>query len=461
MVYFLHMKPHLTTRQIQKQILAPTMQQSIEVLLLPILELNQAIQQELEINPFLELVEPDPGDDISQEELLKQEEHLQETLDIPYRHDDNKCHPESEDKNLHRNETLEESLLHQLRMEITDPDQLEIGLFIIGNLNEDGYLKISCEEIAQILKNTDILLVFQVLSTIQGFEPAGIAARDLKECLLIQLDSAEEPASKLALRIVEECLPLLGKRNYSMIARQLSVPLSEVIKAAQLIAELDPRPARNYRPIMPNIYIKPDVSIIEDEGQYQVFLNDQDIPPLRVNTFYKTALKGQKLSTTEREFIREKLKNAIQFIRSIRQRGQTLKEIAQIIAQRQGDFFRKGHMALVPMTLKDIARDLNRNESTISRAIQNKYIDTPQGPYPMKFFFSQAVGKDDADQPGISNRSIKEEIRRMIDEEDKKRPLSDQKIQDLLKEKGIDIARRTINKYRKILKILPRNLRKQ
>ncbi len=461
MVYFLHMKPRLTTSQIQKQILAPSMQQSIEVLMLPTLELNLAIQQELEKNPFLELVEPENAENESAEDLLRQEERLQETMDIPYRHEDGKSGDSLEDKTLRRMETLEESLLHQLRCEINDPLRLEIGLFIIGNLNEDGYLKISCEEMTDLIPAADSRAIRDVLTIIQDFEPAGIAAQDLKECLLIQLSQARHLESNLAVRIVQECLPDLGKKNYIGIARRLSAGTDEVRQAARLIAGLDPRPARNYRPLQPNIYIKPDVTIIEQEETYQIVLNDQDIPPLRVNTFYKTALKGKKLNRDEREFVREKLKNAIQFIRSVRQRGQTLKDIAGIIARRQKEFFAKGHLALVPMRLKDIARELDRNESTISRAIQNKYIDTPQGPYPIKFFFSQAVGQDSLAQGGFSNRSVKEEIRRMIDEEDKNRPLSDQAIQKILLNNGMAVARRTVSKYRQALKILPRHLRKR
>jgi len=455
------MKTRLTTSQIQKQILAPSMQQSIEVLLLPTLELNLAIQQELEMNPFLELVEPENDDEISTAELLQQEEHLRDTLDIPYRHDDGKAHNDIEDKTLRRIETLEEGLLNQLRLEIDDPLRLEIGLLIIGNLNEDGYLTIPCQEIAQTLGLADDTLVEEVLNIIQAFEPAGIAARDLKECLLIQFRCAKTPPPDLPLRIVTECLSELGQKKYALIARKLSVSLADVNKAAHLIAKLDPRPARNYRPIQPNIYVKPDVTIVEHEGQYLAQLNDQDIPPLRINAFYKNALKSKQLNSAEKKFVRENLKNAIQFIRSIRQRGQTLKAIAQVITSRQKDFLDKGHMALAPMTLKDIARDLNRNESTISRAIQNKYVDTPRGPYPMKFFFSQSVGRDSANRSGFSNRSIKEEIRRIIDEEDKSQPLSDQAIQAFFKKKGIDVARRTIGKYRQALKILPRHLRKE
>jgi len=463
MVYFLHMKAHLSQIQVQKQILAPTMQQSIEVLLLPIMELNQAIQQELEINPLLELQEEDPEETDPAEELLRKEELLQKELDIPYRHDDQHSLDPVDEKPLQYAESLEEGLLHQLRIEFEDPLKLGIGTFIIGNLNEDGYLKIPCSEIAAEFNLADEKPVEEVLRVIHRFEPPGIAARDLKECLLIQIEALNEPHKELLNRLVTTCLPELGQKRHVAIGRKLRLSLPEVKKAVRLIADLDPRPARNYRIIQPYIYIKPDIIITADRQQeFQVLINDRDVPPLRINPIYRAMLRSAPLNHDEKDFIRDKMKNALYFIRSVRQRGQTLKDIAQVIVKRQHAFLLNGHTGLVPMSLKDIAKELDRNESTISRAIQNKYIDTPQGIFPLKFFFSQGLGQNDQTaEQGISNRRIKEEIKRLIDEEDKSTPMNDQALQESLRQEGIQIARRTIAKYRQLLHILPAHLRKE
>ncbi len=463
------MNTKLVTTQVQKPILAPAMQQSIAILMLPLLELQTAIDQELQDNPLLEIDEESQKEDDRESQIDKEiREQIDRLIHSPDFHlYENRAEEEfPEDRNLKCVESLEESLLHQLRIEFSDPLHLKIGELIIGNINEDGYLTATLSEIAKMAETSDLDLLEKILRTIQHFEPNGIAARDLKECLLAQLTDNTIPHLSVICQIISYHLPELGQRKYNEIAKRVNIPIDLAKKIGEFIATLDPKPARNYRPIRSNIYIKPDIFIMNDkEIGYQVHVNDEDIPILRINSAYKNMLKQATLKATEKIFIREKLQNAIHFLKSIEQRGQTIKEIAKIILEKQKEFFEQGHSALVPMTLKDVAQKLQRNESTISRAIANKYIATPRGLYPMKFFFSHGIASSEPSagngQQTVSNRSIQKEIKDLIDSEDKANPLSDQDIQNYFSTKGMKIARRTISKYRQILDILPSYLRKQ
>jgi len=474
-VYFLHMRIKTAAIQTQKQILAPRMQQSIEVLLLSVMELNTMIEQELETNPLLEVDEMRTQELSCESEEAKQEiDQKIDNLDTPYHHDDKVTRKDQHQRPLSYEESLEGLLLRQLCVDVRDPLKLEIGRLIIGNIDEDGYLNISCEEIAELLTIEDVSIVEAVLCIIQDFEPLGIASRDIKECLLKQIrakaTNGTDIEDDLVFRIVHECLDDLGHKRFKEIAKKLSASVDEVKAAAQIIATFEPRPARNFRPIDPNIYLKPDIIIKKDaDDRLEIIINNEHLPALRINGRYKAMLKGGKLSAKEKEFVKEQLRNAVFFIRSIEARSQTIRGIAEVITATQKEFFDKGHLCLKPMSLKDVAHKVDRNESTISRAIQNKYIDTPRGLFPLKYFFSQGVGRGAAADGsggnghpnGISNRSIKEELKGLIEDEDKSRPLSDQDLQAILKEKGIKVARRTISKYRQQLHILPSHLRKQ
>ncbi len=470
MVYFLRMGMKLNISQVQKQILAPSMQQSIEILLLPLLDLSQSIEAEMQNNPLLEI------DEEKQRESSKDEDQADNSLDnminqivenseAPYYHKEIYEEPPDE-KPYKRQETLEEKLSRQLHIDLNDPLHEKIGEFIIGNINEDGYLTLSCEEIAEILGLQDTTEVEFVLKIIQDFDPVGMAARDLKECLLLQIPHKLNSKIELATIMVRDYLQELGQKKYQYMARKLKVSLDEIKETARLIASLDPRPARNYRPIRGSIYIKPDVSVVKDENdRYVINVNHDGLPPLRINHKYKSLIRGGKLSTEEKKFVKEQLQNAIIFIKSIEQRGQTIHAIAEHILKTQENFFNNGHSGLVPMTLKDVALAVNRNESTISRAINNKYMETPKGIYAFKFFFSQAVSQNQNAGPqeegsGVSNRSVKEKIKELIEHEDKSSPLSDADIQKYFTRKGMNIARRTIAKYRQKERILPSHLRK-
>jgi RNA polymerase sigma-54 factor len=468
MVYFLHMKIQTLTSQVQKQILAPTMQQSIEVLMLPLLELHSAIELELQNNPLLEIDETkkdDPESAVTDPQLAKKIDYLLNLPDIPY--NQHEAYDEfTTDHPAESETTLEDTLLQQLRIEINDPKELAIGELLIGNIDENGYLTITLEEISQILGIDDIALLEKVLQLLQKFNPPGIASRNLKECLLNQLTAIKDTNRPTAVAILNDFFEEMSHRKYPEIARKLKKSLAEIKEAVALIAKLDPKPARNFRPIRQSIYIKPDIIISEDDaGQFKVNLNNEGIPLLRINYKYKDMMKLKVLNEAEKTFIRDNLQNAVLFLRSIEQRGQTVKAIAQYIIEKQQKFFTEGASGLIPMSLKDIAEALGRNESTISRAISNKYADTPQGVYPLKFFFSQAVGhtsNEPANTNGsTSNRKIKEAIKDLIEQENPTSPLSDNDIQDYFSRQGLHLARRTIAKYRQMENILPSYLRKR
>lgn len=459
----------LSTIQVQKPVLAPSLQQSIMVLLLPIIELAGTIEQELQSNPFLEIDEPSSQDPENPQNLKIQDglQQLNKELRPLYQGQGLDEDEESLPLPLVKPQTLEDKLLKQLHLEISDDRQLRIGEFIIGNLDENGYLSMSCEEVAAALQIDDTPEVETVLNIVQRFEPAGIAARDLRECLLIQLKTSQNPHKHTAVRIVRDYLNELGHKKYAEIARKIKVPLEELKDAARLIASLEPKPARNFHPSDINIYVKPDVVVRpekEREGGYQITINQSDIPPLRINPLYRKLLKDGTLSDEEKAFLQEKLTNALNFIKSVVQRGQTIRRITEYIVAHQKDFFDNASPGLAPMCLKDVAASVNRNESTVSRAISNKYIDTPHGIYPMKFFFSQAVPHSNNGANGetpASVQGIKEELRELVDQENKGAPLSDQEIQNHFAARGVELARRTISKYRQALRIPPSYLRKE
>ena len=460
------MQAQVLPQQIQKTVLAPVMQQSIEVLLLAVTELNLSIEQELQSNPLLEINEEAPADPRPEKAAPYDNDplrFLREPLQGQYSSDDETL----EDIPIKIESSLEESLLQQLRVEPLSPLELRIGEYFIGNLDEDGYLKITREEVAAALGTQDRDLIERVLKIIQGFEPSGIASRNLQECLSIQLAAMRPARHDIYLAIITGHLQDLGHKRFQQISKDMGISLPEIREAANFIAGLEPKPARNFRPIRSSIYIQPDVFILKDEERgYYVEVSREGIPSLRVNAYYRNLLGRAGLSEKDREFIQERFRNAANFIKSIEQRGHTLRRIAEYLLIKQMAFFDRGE-DLVPLVLKDVAQAISRNESTISRAISNKYIDTPRGMFPMKFFFSQGIhqirslsaASDDA-QGSVASRSVKDEIQNIIIGEDKTAPLSDQDIQHYFKRRNMQIARRTISKYRQGLRILPSNLRK-
>jgi len=461
-VYFLHMKIKMAPSQVQKPILAPAMKQSIEVLLLPLLDLSIAVDQELQENPMLEIDENRPQSDAEAdyEQMLKR---IEKNLSSRYSAYDTHFTDDEvlEEKPLCAQTCLEDTLLRQMRIEFSDPIEIKIGELIIGNLDEDGYLNTTCEEIAELAKTEDISQVERTLKKIQLFEPLGIASRSLKECLLAQVIFRCNGNADLVYQIIEGYLESLARKRFTDIARKLHVNLEDVKEAATTIGTFEPKPARNFRPLKSNLYVTPDIFITTDENdEFKIHINNEGIPRLRVNPVYKKYLKNPSLTADDKLFIREKIKNAMHFIRSIEQRGNTVRKITEYIIKNQIDFFRGDSNNLNPMTMKEVAQAIDRNESTISRAVNIKYIDTPKGIFPLKFFFSQGISNSGSSSGSTASRSVKEEIKELIETEDKSSPLSDQSIQLHFEKKGMKIARRTISKYRLNLKILPSHLRK-
>jgi RNA polymerase sigma-54 factor len=455
------MRIKATTQLAQKQILAPYIQQSIEVLLLPLMDLNLSIEQELQNNPLLETEEnkaQETLDSQQDEELIKKISDYQSTANVNYL-DHTFDDDIPDEKPIQKVKSLEENLIEQLHVEMSDPFDILIGEFIIGNLNEDGYLHCSMQEIAD-QTHASIDRIESILKTIQFFDPIGIASRNLKECLLVQITDKDCPHKDLVQRLIKHHLTELGQKKFAQISKKIKVSLDDIKQALKIISSLEPKPARNCRPLSMNTYITPDVFIVKTKNNFQVTMNDNGYPALRINTHYKKLLTQNHLTPEEKEFIRNKLKQAVNFIRSIEQRGKTIHKIAEYILDKQKHFFsNEDSNDISPMNLKDVALAIDRNESTVSRAINNKFISTPKGILPLKYFFSKKVSE--ASEKAVSSRSIKEEIKMLVKEENPSTPLSDQEIQNIFLQKGLHIARRTVSKYRQCLNILPSHLRKK
>ena len=453
------MKQKLSTLQVQKHILAPLMQKSISILLLPVHELQSAIEQEIQENPLLELDVPDPHL-ISLKRDADLNVKISQLRDINDRsfYDNTLDNEEITQRPVAGHLSLTDYLMEQLSMETSDPKILTIGEQIIGNIDDNGYLTQNCENIARDLQISDVTLVEQVLSLIQTFDPLGIAARNIRECLLIQLNFHLNGQGDTIRKVIEHHFEELGRKRHDQIARNLKVSVDDIKEIARYISTLEPKPARSFHPIDSGIYVKPDVFVHEIENGYSVRVNSRGVPPLRISSFYREMLNRPNLSREEKTFIAERLEKAINFINSIKQREETMKEIALFIVERQQDFFKMGSEGLVPLGLKDVARVIDRDESTVSRAIRNKYIDTPQGVYPLKYFFSGSLVT--AENGNVSTQRIKEQIKELIENEDRTSPLSDEDIRTHFREKGIQLSRRTVAKYRQLSRIPPSFLRK-
>ena len=464
----------------QQLIMTPQLQMAIKLLQLSRLELVDTIQQELEENPALEeiqetLVEEqkidqtdkDTKDEPSTKEV-KIEEKIQEDIDWSNYLDEysspGRINFESESRDTPKyeafiasKESLSQHLLWQFLMTSPSRKQKKIGSLIIGNLNRDGYLEISVEEIAR-MSESDPLTIEKILSLIQTFDPVGIGARDLKECLLIQIKHLKIDDT-LVKNIITDHLGHLEKRNYKSICKALKTSIENVVAAVNIIQGLEPKPGREFSDETPQ-YITPDIYVYKLENDFVVMLNDDGMPKLRVSSFYKKSIsRGNKISGEAEDYIQDKLRSAAWLIKSIHQRQKTIYRVMESILKFQHDFFEKGISQLKPMVLRDVAQDIDMHESTISRVTTNKYAYTPQGIFELKYFFNSSIRRVHGGT--IASASVQEKIRQIIAGEDPKNPFSDDKISKLLQESQINIARRTVAKYREILKVLPSNRRKQ
>ncbi len=476
----------------QSLVVTPQLQQAIKLLQLSRLELTQLVQQELMENPVLEEEDEDEeatqelkkktsegeqheqakiddkGHDHSSDEVGSQDAKLQkepndfdwENYIDKYNAADEKALPRisevpddlpTYENTLTRTESLGEHLMWQLHLSAFSPGEVEVGEDIIGNINDDGYLQSTVEEISSTTGHT-IEVVERVLKRIQAFDPIGIAARDIKECLIAQARHLGED-SKIIIKIIEEHLGELERHNYSQLAKMLDLPMEKVKELALVISNFEPKPGRAYNQESPQ-YITPDVYVHKLGEEYIVVLNEDGLPKLQISNFYRRMLSGHdNVAPQAKEYIQNKLKAAMWLIKSIHQRQRTLYKVTKSILKRQNEFLEKGTTALRPMVLKDVADDIGMHESTISRVTTNKYVHTPRGIFELKYFFNSSIGGFGAEDD-VASEAVKNRIQTLIDGEDIKKPLSDQDIANILKEQNkIDCARRTIAKYREMLKI--------
>src|SRR3954469_13756375 len=356
---------------------------------------------------------------------------------------------------LTRPQSLHDHLAWQLKMTNLPPEQLEIGMTILGNIDADGYIKDPpLDELAGDL-GADPVVCEQVLEKIQSFEPIGVGARSLAECMLIQCIAAGQD-DDLCVKMIKSHLGNLEKKNYQAIARDLKQPLEEIYEAAKVIMEFDPRPGRQYSSDDPH-YITPDVYIHKVGDKFFVVPNDDGLPKLKISNFYRSALSG---TPQAREYIQDKLRSAQWLIRPTQQRQPTIAKVTESIIKFKREFFDKGIAHLKPLILREVAEDISMHESTISRVTTNKYVHTPQGIFELKFFFNSGI-RLTTDDDKLASEAVKTKIRQLIATEDVRHPFSDQKIVELLREQTIDIARRTVAKYREQLGILSSSKRKQ
>ena len=361
---------------------------------------------------------------------------------------------------LTRAPNLAEHLTWQIQLSDFDESEVAVAEWIIGNLDEKGYLSATTEEIA-LQAGVELEAVDAVLAKVQRLDPIGVAARDLRECLITQI-KALNCGDPLALRIVDEHIDLLQKRDFKKIARLLESTIEEVSSAVRVIGALEPRPGRAFGGDDP-VYIIPDIYVYKVAGEFHILLNEEGLPRLKINSVYKDVLSADSSSKSEirdtKNYVQDKVRSAMWLIKSIHQRQRTIYKVTESIIRHQGDFFESGVSSLKPLNLRDVADDIGMHESTVSRVTTNKYMHTPQGIFELKYFFNSSISRVEGD--AVASESVKEEIRKLVAAEDSSKPLSDQRIVEQLKAINIDIARRTVTKYRESLNILSSTKRRE
>jgi RNA polymerase sigma-54 factor len=490
----------------QQLVMTPQLQQAIKLLQLSRMELLEQVREEMEQNPLLEqpdetlegdMSEKAPGEASLEAENLeiptdsRLPENNQSALEVKgesenppeidweaylnsYQFNEqstpsNRGSLAGEDlpsfeANLVRKVDLVDHLTSQFGMLRIHEAERRIAMLIVGNLDDDGYLKLPDVEgdpLIRLANEADVplWLAEKTLRQIQQLDPKGCGARDLQECLLIQVQSLKEPHSALLGSIIKRHMKLLESKNLPAIAKEMKIPLNDVLEAARLLSKLDPRPGRNYSGDDAH-YITPDVFVYKLGDEYTVVLNDDGLSKLRISGTYRNALRNGAVSPGQtKEFIQDKLRSAMWLIRSIHQRQRTIFKVTESIVKFQRDFLDRGIAHLRPLILRDVAEDIGMHESTVSRVTTNKYVHTPQGIFELKYFFNSSISRVAGED--IASEAVKNHIRMLVSAEDSKNPYSDQKIVELLKGQGIDIARRTVAKYREVLGILPSSKRKR
>jgi len=486
------MKPGLnqSTQLRQELKINPRLYQAMDLLYMPLLDHQQHLKQELLNNPFLEMVEPEDEEEeegAEAEEPPQQEEQKTNNDEIDWEgilldgFDAGGRREEHEEKEYYEPVTVDtrdlgDHLRDQIALLDLNPRQMLLAEEFIGNINEDGYLACPVEDIRQSIN--DVVLeaaeaaerdpdeipvytedeVYRMLEVVQGLDPAGVGARDLRECLMLQLKDAGLEQS-VPYRLVRDCFDELINHRWSEISKRFGISPSDVQKAADEIAKLDPKPGLMYSDASDN-YIIPDLVVEKIDGKYHVFLNDANLPRLKLSRAYQEIARDKKKFEGEnKEFISNKLNSANWMIQAIEQRRQTMLKVMNYIVERQRDFFEKGVQYLKPLTLREVAEVISMHESTVSRVTNEKFVQTPRGVLPLKFFFSSGLSTTGGED--VSARGIKDQIQKLVENEDPKHPLTDQAIVNILKESGVQIARRTVAKYRDQLGVLSARMRKR
>lgn len=464
----------------QSLVITPQLQQAIKLLQMSRMELESAVRAELEENPILEEAET------LKEEDLQRTKEVAEQVEGAEANDPNAQDPQKQDEFeweayieanqkppqsgmagseeimnyenvITASETLADHLYWQVKMNGFSEEEERAADALIGAIDDDGWLKIPLDQIAEE-EGLELDLLEDTLTLIHEFDPPGVGARDLKECLLIQAKHLEEDTHDLV-HLINNHLKELEKKNYEAIAKAMGREVEDIIELCKIIYAMDPKPGRAYAAADTH-YVTPDVYVYKVGDDYVVSLNEDGLPRLKISNFYKNVLKGGKSGDKTQDYIQEKLRSAVWLIKSIHQRQRTIYKVAESIVKHQKDFFEKGSEYLKPMVLRDIANDIGMHESTVSRVTTAKYVHTPQGIYELKYFFNSGISSSDGGD-SLASESVKVKIKDLVAKEDPKNPLSDQKIVDLLKTDGIQIARRTVAKYRDVLKILPSSQRKK
>jgi RNA polymerase sigma-54 factor len=463
----------LSARLSHRLILTPSLQQAIKLLPLTTLELAEVLDQEVMENPLLEEVpvqETLSTEEIAQQEAKEEAERPDDPLkDIEIEKffedyfDDGRRGRPSEvpeappiENTLTDSPDLYDHLLWQLHMTVSDELTTEIGDAIIQNLDEDGMLRVSLDDVAN-MGPYPMEEVERALAVIQSLDPAGVAARDLTECLRIQLrvlGLENSPADVM----VRDYMKQLQSHQYPEISRQMSLTSEEVAHHLEIIRGLDPRPGNRHSPEK-SAYILPDVFVVKEGDEYKIVLNDDGLPKLRISPTYRRMLDDRKAGSEEtRAYVKDKLRSALWLLKSVDQRQRTIYKVSESIVRHQRAFLDHGISHLRPLVLRDVASDIGMHESTVSRVVANKYMHTPRGVIELRFFFHSGITSSMGE--AVSSVTIKQRIRKMIEEEDASRPLSDSRIAGILGKEGLPLARRTVAKYREELRIPPSNLRK-
>ncbi len=448
-----------------RKLLVPQLTQSLKVLAMPLLDLRHLVEQELESNPFLE--ETQPKDSLKK--IVSAENIEQFIKSLPsqdelggYNYPDSKITTDGSNLDFRlslitKKTSLQEVLLRQLGMFTNTDEEFRIGREIIGNIDDNGYLKATIEEMTATL-NVEPAKVANILQLIQEFEPAGVGGRTIPECLLIQLRLGNEN-DPLLNQIVECHLEDVAKKNYSHIAKSLKEPLGKIEPLIKKILKLNPKPGRNYS--LDEIQrIIPDIVIDRKGNDLEITINNEDIPSLNINKVYRDMLKKDNLDEKTKEFLTQKLRNAVELLRSISRRQTTLRRVLETIVEIQQEALQEGLSHLKPLIFQDVAQKIDMHESTISRVVMNKYVKTPYGIVALKDFFSSHI--HDHNGQAVSSTHVKKLIKDLIEQEHKKHPLSDQEICTILSsQKNLKLSRRTVTKYREELKILSSTYRRE